>query len=813
MKHISPIAAFLARHVHFIALALFAAVGVAVLDDYGISTDEEPQREIGSAFYDYLLGDEYAPTEIDRDHNQFYGVAVELPLIAAERILGLEDSRAIYLSRHLLTHLLFLASGLFAWLLAYRLFGSRLIALFAMLIFLLHPRIYAHSFFNSKDPAFLAMFMVALYLTYRAFRRDSVWAFALCGAWVGLLVNARVIGAMLFPAVLGMLALDALFAMRLGGRRTADSQANRAGGRRGDRRRRRIQARRERARSAGMRRALANAAAFIAASATALYATWPLLWRAPLGLAEAFSVMSNHPQPAATLFRGEWVEWPRIPWDYVPTWAAITTPPVAIALAALGTGFIAYLCAVRRRDIFANSTARFGLLALACLILPVAAAIALNSNLYNGWRQMQFLYAPLWVLAAFGLRALAAIPNPSGRFGLFNLASLPKSGVRGVAFALAAVGIISAGVSMVRLHPNQHEYFSPLVNKNGIAERWEMAYWRMYKDALDAMLAMQPSGRIAVALPKDYTMFRRNLYLVPPDDRGRFDEDSQYASFRVVDGYGGEGAIWRREIYGVPLVSVFDVRAESEATYRDAYETASASEPTIVAGGFSVYLDGGRLIYVKPQCSESDARGRFGLSVFPVDRNDLPQNARDAGAEREILNFDFPKYGAALDGDCVIIRYLPDYRISHAAISQWIPGERGALWSARIPFDGYYDRFRAALSELSGATPAARSDFDVHLSDRTLIWVKPQCAEYDTRGRFALSVYPTDLNDLPQSARDEGLERERLNFDFADHGAIFDGKCVIIRKLPDYAISHVTTGQWIPGGSQLWSAEIAVGGQ
>ena len=816
MKTLSPIAALLARYVHIIALALFAGVGAAVLDDYGISADEEPQREIGAAYYDYVLGDENAPMEIVA-LNRLYGVAVEIPLIAAERLLGLEDSRGVYLSRHLITHLLFLASGFFAWLLAYRLFGNRLIALLAMLIFLLHPRIYAHSFFNSKDPTFLAMFMAALYLVHRAFRRDSVWAFALCGAAVGALVNARVIGVMLIPAVLGMLALDAVFAMRIGARTAAadderaraDSQSAGGGGRRGDRRRRRMQARRERARTAGMKRALGNAAAFIVASAAALYAAWPLLWRDPLELAETVSTMSRHPKPIPSLFRGEWVSWPNAPWDYLPTWALITTPPAALALAALGAGFVVYLCAANWRGMFANSTARFGLLALACLILPAAAAIALNSNLYNGWRQFYFLHAPMCVLAAFGLRALAAIPNPGGRIRAFLPAAIPKSGVRAGAFALAAAGIIAAGVSMVRLHPNQHEYFSPLVGKSGVAERWEMAYWRMYKDALDKMVEMQPSGQIGVTLPVDRTMFKRNLMLVPQDDRGRFAADLQYAAFRVVDGDGGEGAVWKREVYGVPLVSVLDVRAESESLYRGAYDAASASEPTVIAGGFNIYRDGGRLIYVKPQCSEYDTRGRFMLSVFPVDRNDLP----DAGAERETLNFDYPSYGAALDGDCVIIRELPDYRISHVTIGQRIPGEPGSLWSARIPFAGYYERFRDALSSLSGATPAARSDFDVYLDDGTLTWVKRQCSEYDTRGRFALSVYPIDLADLPQAARDDGAEREILNFDFAEYGAIFDGNCVIIRELPDYAISHVTIGQWIPGASALWNEMIEVGGR
>ena len=109
------------------------------------------------------------------------------------------------------------------------------------------------------------------------------------------------------------------------------------------------------------------------------------------------------------------------------------------------------------------------------------------------------------------------------------------------------------------------------------------------------------------------------------------------------------------------------------------------------------------------------------------------------------------------------------------------------------------------MASLSGA-PVARSGFDVYLEGDTLIYLKEGCAESDARGRFFLSVFPEDPRDLPQTARDAGLEHEPLNFDFHRHGAIFDGKCVIIRKLPGYPIRRVETGQWLPGEGELWSA-------
>ena len=747
-----------------VALAAFAIIAAFVFDDYGISFDGTAQRDIGIATLDYVLGDEYALAD---DLARFYGVAFEVPLIIVERLLPLDSARERYLSRHLATHLFFLVAGFFAWLLAYRLFGSRLVALFAMLIFLLHPRVYAHSFYNSKDLPFLSMFMIALYLTHRAFRRDSLWAFALCGAGAGLLINIRVMGVILPPVVLGALALDAVRAAR------------REGG--GD-----------------VKRVLANAGAFVAASAATLYATWPMLWREPLGLIDAFRLISNHPTPAATLFRGEFVRWPSIPWDYIPTWILITTPPIALALAAVGTAYLARLCAARWRDPFADPTARFGLLALACLILPVAAVILLNSNLHNGWRQMYFLYAPLCVLSAFGLRALTALPKPT---------------VRAAAFALAALGLAAAVVQMVRLHPYQNDYFNPLADKRGLANRWQLDYWNIaHREAIETLLEIQPTGRIAVSGHEIH--IRQNGRLIPNEEMWRLYTSHSFPSYRILIPIIGESAaeetiIWKREVYGVPIIAIQDARAESAAIFRAALASASATEPSASGGGFALYEDGGALIYIKEACGEEDARSRFWASIFPVDPADLPPRARDAGLGYEPLNFDFHRHGAARGGDCVIIPDLPDYPISHLETGQYIPGQSG-MWSARIIFDGYADMFRLALSSLSGA-PAARSDFDIWLNGGALIYIKEACRESDARGRFFLSIFPKDANDLSQSARDAGHVHEPLNFDFHQHGAIFDGKCAIIRNLPDYPINRIQTGQWIPGEGELWNAEIAVG--
>ena len=176
-----------------------------------------------------------------------------------------------------------------------------------------------------------------------------------------------------------------------------------------------------------------------------------------------------------------------------------------------------------------------------------------------------------------------------------------------------------------------------------------------------------------------------NIRLFPEDAQSRFRIEPKFPSFRIEQGDGGDAVIWKREVYGVPIVSIVDARAETESLVREMVAAAArASAPSASGGGWSVYADGKTLIYAKEDCAaDYDGRGRFKLSVFPIDQSDLPQSAQAAGRGRQSLNFSFPEYGFALDGGCAIIRELPEYPISRVEIGQWIPGA-SELWSARI---------------------------------------------------------------------------------------------------------------------------------
>ena len=377
-----------------VVCAALAVVGVGVVDDYGTTVDESVQRRISIANADYIVTG--ATGELYHRDFRYYGVAFEMPLLLAERALGLQDSHHIYLMRRLLTHLFFIAGGFACAMLAYRMVGSRGVALFAMLMFALHPRLYAHSVFNIKDIPFAAMLLIALWLAHRAFRRDTHGAFLLCGVGVGLAINLRPFGLMLLPMILAARGIDLW---------QASGWAER-------------------------RRVLTTSAAFLAAAIAVVYIIHPYYWENPLRFVDGLRVLSQHPNPADNLFMGEIYPSDAVPWNYIPVWFAITAPPVALGLGAVGCVAVCWRGISHRLDALRDREIRFDVMLVGCFVMPVVVVIALQSNIYNGWRHMYFLWGPFCLLAAIGLHRITNI-SMGGVFGKLE---------RGCRVGYAAVG-------------------------------------------------------------------------------------------------------------------------------------------------------------------------------------------------------------------------------------------------------------------------------------------------------------------------------------------------------------------------------------
>ena len=779
--------------------ALFAVVGVALVDAYGTTGDEATQRRIANANANYIanhiaIGDISGLSQRLSQHHdvayRYYGLAFEMPLLLAERALGLRDSRHIYLTRHLLTHLFFIAGGFACGMLAYRMLGNRWIALLAMLMFLLHPRLYAHSFFNTKDIPFAAMLAIALYLTHRAFRRDTLGAFLLCGIGVGLAMNLRPFGLMLLPMILAMRGLDLWQA---------------SGGER--------------------KRILVACAAFLAAALGTAWIIHPYYWENPLRFIEGMREVSQHPAVIYNLFMGEIYSSRAVPWNYIPVWFAITTPPVALALGAIGCAAVCWRGISRPIAALRDRETRFLVLLPCCFALPIVAIIALQSNIYNGWRQMYFLWGPFCLLAAVGLHYIANIRMGGGIWkigarlpGWVRGAGRLHPAQRALAYGIAGFGLITTLTAMAALHPHQQVYFNTLTDTKtpgALGKRYDMDYWNIaQRQSLEYLLDRYPDDTLLV------WPVIKSLRILPQNDRERIPipKGMHAADYFIHPIFGRrnlpeEPAFHSVRAYGSGIAFILDTGSDAYLDYfRAEYADVEVNGTLLARSDFDIYIHDGALHYLKENCEPllanlNNAGNRVFLHIYPADLADLSVYRRDLAISFENWGFQITDFIAFFDGKCIHKRpSLPDYPIARIETGQFVKGE--LAWRADIDLTIHAAAPALYESLVAGdyGQPVARSDFDVYVRGDALAYAKENCAAGDADARFFLHIVPADTADLPAVWRERGFEN--LDFQFGYHGAYAGDNCVIQRELPGYAIERINTGQYTGGEGVAWRADI-----
>ena len=794
------------RHAWALSVCAVALlVGVLVVDDYGVMIDAEQNQRIAEMNLRYLAGDDDAFDALVDSGVRYYGAAFELPLQFVERIFSLDDSRSLYLCRHLLTHLFFVAGGFAAYLLAWRMFRRRGLALFALVVFLLHPRIYAHSFFNPKDPPFASMFMICLLLGHRAFEKATPGAFALCGLAAGLLTNLRVLGAV-FPVVLLAARVCDLVRAREWPER---------------------------------RRVGATSGLFALVAALTYYVSMPSLWGDPAErFVEMLGTLSARPNPYPQAFFGETVLRVDVPAHYLPVWFAITTPPLMLLLGLAGAAALVPRGAGAAGALARDAPPRFLAVIVACMAVPVLAVVALRSTLYDDWRHMYFLWGPFALLATLGLRALVALPE-----------RLPERRLRRrfqvAVYCLTALGLGLVVAQMAALHPYESYYFNALVDRRGpeeLRKRFHLYDYGSVKGGHGYILDEYPDavlklGRSTSWLGVDAP---RHLETLPRRQRARAKVDTNAdPEFYVVRQDNREdfplGAadelfapvVYTRKVYGntVWRVATPDpsrVGARTADRMRAIYRETTAGAPTLtgdfdtheaiyggwapLAGPFDVYHDEGTITWVKEDCPPGGVSRKPRLTVHPADAN-----LHRAYKQRA--------HGVRVDGACMWRLALPDYDIAQLHV-------HGA---GRITPRAYLSELRRRHARLRSRTPAASSTFDVYLDAGGLTYIKTPCAAADAEAPFFLHVLPANAGDQfvgvnRMLAALRALLGGRPGFvtlNFRWHGegrrlgdvvgTIADDLCMATRQLPPYPIASIATGQIAADGAELWRVEFSVG--
>jgi len=519
--------------------ALFLLVGVSVYKDYGISADEETNRTNGLLSFNYVFrGDKTLLSYRDRD----YGVAFELPLFAMEKIAGLsypEDSRVIYLLRHLFTFLGFYLGVFFFFLLCRKECNSTTMGLAGAAFLVMTPRIFADAFYNSKDIIFMSAFIAAvytmeMYLEKRGLRWAAVHAFA-----CAFLFGVRIVGGFVVAMTILFFSLRLMGALRPG----------------------RI--------FEGMKPLIAYVMLF------SFLATlfWPASWQNPLDtLVYAIQRAGRFPWGGYIVYLGGIVKGTEVPWHYIPVWITVSTPPFYLLLFITGIFVIIKECAQKTARTALNQRTLRNLI---WLIMPPLAVILLKSIVYDGWRHLFFIYPAMLLVSLMGLsylfhlgvdavRNVLPVRNTSYKFRL-----LPQAVICLVVF----LGLLPTAQFMIENHPHQNVYFNFLTGDGmrNAKDNFELDYWGLsYRRGLEYVL--QKDARDVIKVKVMMYPGVLNRYILPRGDKRRIvytndidDADYILGEYREMIGdYPFKNEVYSIRVGEVRIMSVFASPRERE---------------------------------------------------------------------------------------------------------------------------------------------------------------------------------------------------------------------------------------------------------
>ena len=394
---------------------------VVLSADFGVTWDELPRHANGYVVLQHWLG--RAPVDVSgTPRGDWYGALFDVSAILVHNVIG----GNVWIARHY-TNAVFGGIGVLAsGLLAARLFGLRA-GLAATLLLAVSPRYVADSMNNPKDLPLAALCAVGLF-AFTALRPTPpflTWRAALAiGTALALPLNIRP-GALLYLGYLGIAV--AILHVRAG--------------------------------AWSARQLGSSAGRLIVVTVLVLIGGctfWPWAQENPFVRPfQALVSVSDFQWNGTMLFLGRVIRARDVPASYLPTWMLVTIPPVVLAGGALSV-VAAFVAERTNRQLIAG-------LWLVVLI-PIIAAIALGSTLYDGWRHMLFTYPPLVVLAAAGWHLV------------YDRLSTHQA--RAAMAALFALGCLEPIVFMVRNHPHDAVYFNAFVGgPRGAAGRFDMDYW------------------------------------------------------------------------------------------------------------------------------------------------------------------------------------------------------------------------------------------------------------------------------------------------------------------------------------------------
>ncbi len=386
------------------------------------------------------LGKDTSCLETPHSNLKFYGQSPDNISALINRVFAI---KAVYQSRHylgwLFSFLLLLVTGLIAW----EVSGSPLTGILALILLFISPSIMGQAYGNLKDIPFALGYAWSLLLTLRILKQMPFprWRNVL---WLGFALafthSVRIGGMVFFFYLALFLGAWLLFADK----NSWEIYKN----------------------PRWWKQILGKALVITGIGYFGGLIFWPFGLMHPLKNPwEALTIMEHYTISIQQIFEGtrEWST--NLPWYYLPKWLLISIPEIVIA------GVLLFVVSVvdRIKNHQSQSLLDCGIVAFVFLF-PLIYVLAIQANLYSGWRQMFFIYPPLVVIASLGLMHVWKCFRKPARIAMATL---------------CLVFISLPVIHMARTYPSEYIYFNTFVggNKKAWSHYEYDYYWHEMKKA------------------------------------------------------------------------------------------------------------------------------------------------------------------------------------------------------------------------------------------------------------------------------------------------------------------------------------------
>ncbi len=420
-------------------LFVYFLIGLSIFQDFGIGIEEHFQRKSGFYWLNQILNitnfdnlkiaasNRYdaimqIPNLVDIESHLNYGIIFDLPTAFIETLFDLKDDQ-VFKIRHLINFSIFFVSGIFFYKILDQKYKQKIITIIGLAIYLLLPKSFGSSFFDSKDLFFLSIITISFYFYVKFEGQRNIKYLCLFALFSAFSVSSRIFG-LILPISFLIIGFLNYF---------------------------------ERKSNIEIKYIFYYLIFFIFFS----FLHWPYLWIAIndfSNLIENFAVRTD----TKVYFEGIYINSKNLPYNYIPKLIFLGTP-IFVTLFFIFGILISYQKIFKNfinieknndKKLWIDSSEKTDLFLIINFSIILLHYFTSNPNLYGGWRHYIFLNFFISYFSSYGINyILTYFKNVKTKFNFLN-----------IAYLFLILCFFHLIYKLILYHPYQSYFFNELIN-------------------------------------------------------------------------------------------------------------------------------------------------------------------------------------------------------------------------------------------------------------------------------------------------------------------------------------------------------------